>query len=542
MPGTNTATAVISVPNLIKDRAGSIRTLATGCTNQSLSLNTTVSGSLGPGDCTGDTFYADFYQFHATAGTAVHVVLSSSSLGQVFLTIQSSHDGTVLDYSYANGTTSLTYNVPVTDYYVIGVTTLTGTFTAGSYTLSTSTGGGGGSCTAKSLSLNTTVTGSLGSGDCTGDTFYVDFYVFHASAGTNVHINLTSASLGNVFVTVQDSQSGAVLASKSGNGTAVLDYAVTVTNDYFIGVTTLTGTFTTGSYSLSTSTSTPSNGASGVGINLDVVGRLNGTGGTVFKTSVDIANNTNTSTQVDAFFAANIGGQHTELTPFSVTARGLVRQGAGTLAEHSVFHTDDLIDAIRQLGLISQAQEDSGMVGSLFVVFNSPSSGLFDHIGQGSVQARFYSSGFGGTVGVSANGHELTTSEPSSLVGIARDTRAEAGTPQVYTNFFINNEGFAGNGSVVVNPVTIRLTGYLNSTGARAPIQPTYQIGNFETVGISDIFATLGVDNRSEDTLIVFVDIIGGRSAISGESSVNDSETKDPSAAQLRPANWAIGR
>lgn len=530
------------IPSL-QPRIDTIRTLGTGCSYKNLSLNTTVSGSLGPGDCTGDTFYVDFYLFHAAAGTSVHAILSSSSLGQVFLTIQNSHDGTVLDYSYANGTTSLTYSVPATDDYFIGVSTLTGTFRTGSYTLSTSTGGSGGNCTAKPLTLNTTISGNLSPGDCTGDTFYADFYIFHAAEGTNVHITLTSSALGQVFVTVQDSQSGTVLASNFGNGTAVIDYPVPATDDYVIGVTTLTGTFTTGSYTLKTATSSPSSGASGVGINLDVVGRLSGTGGTLFRTSIDIANNTDTSTQVDGYFVANIGGHHTELTPFSITASGLVRQGAGLLGARSVFHTDDFIDDLRAMSLITQSDETSGMIGSLLVVFDSPSSGLFDHIGQGAVQARFYSSGFGGTLGVSASGHELTTTEPSSLVGIARDSRAETGTAQVYTNFFINNEGSVANdGSIVANPVTIRLTGYLNSTGARAPIQPTYTIGNFETIGVSDIFSALGVDNRTEDTVLVFVDIISGRSAISGESSTNDAETKDPSGAQLRPANWALGR
>jgi hypothetical protein len=286
--------------------------------------------------------------------------------------------------------------------------------------------------------------------------------------------------------------------------------------------------------------------ALGVGINLDVVGRLTGSGNTLFRTSVDIANNTNTATQVDAFFDGAIGGVNTDIV-VSVTAAGLVAQGAPgqLLADHAVFHSDDYIDDLKAAGLITQAEEDAGILGSLFVIYNSPSTGLFDQIGQGSVQARFYSSNFGGTIGVSANGHELTASEPTSLVGIARDTTGEANTPQVTTNFFINNEGFAdaGTGNLIVNPVTVRMSGFSNVTGNPLPHTQTITIDSYETVGLGNIYATLGASTAGDgDSIVVFFDIISGNSAISGLSSTNDSATKDPSAAQLRPADWTAGR
>ena len=290
--------------------------------------------------------------------------------------------------------------------------------------------------------------------------------------------------------------------------------------------------------------------ALGVGINLDVMGRLTGSGNTLFRTSVDIANNTNTATQVDAFFDGAIGGVNTDIV-VSVTAAGLVAQGAGQLADHAVFHTDDYIDDLRALGLITQAEENAGILGSLFVIYNSPSTGLFDQIGQGSVQARFYSSNFGGTIGVSANGHELTSSEPTSLVGIARDTTGpppaapEANTPQVTTNFFINNEGFAeaGTGNLVVNPVTVRMSGFSNVTGNPLPHTQTITIDSYETAVLLNIYATLGATTAADgDSIIVFFDIVSGNSAISGLSSTNDAATKDPSAAQLRPADWSAGR
>jgi hypothetical protein len=286
--------------------------------------------------------------------------------------------------------------------------------------------------------------------------------------------------------------------------------------------------------------------AIGVGLNLDVVGRITA-GGTTFKTSVDIANNTTTDTQVDIYFSGTdlAHGTAIDIGPISVSAAGLVSQGADLLAHLSVFHSDDLIDDFRAAGLITQTEEDDGVLGSLFAIYNSPSAGLFDQIGQGSVQARFYSANADGTIGVSANGHELTETEPTSLVGIVRDTvgpPSEAGTPQVYTNFFINNEGFADtSGNIVANDVQVRLTGYSNHTGAKTGQTGLLSIGAFQTIGVSKVFDAVGGNHATDDTLIVFVDIVSGTSAISGLSSTNDAGTKDPSAAQLRPADWATG-
>jgi len=280
--------------------------------------------------------------------------------------------------------------------------------------------------------------------------------------------------------------------------------------------------------------------ASGVGLNVDVVGRIPATG-TLFKTAVDIANNTTSDTQVDAYFSGLIGGSHVDIV-VGITASGIVQQGAAQLAALSVFHSDDFIDDLRAAGYITQAEEGGTILGSLFVIYNSPSAGLFDQIGQGSVQARFYSENDQGTIGVSANGHELTESEPTSIVGIARDTQGEAGTPQLYTNFFINNEGYAASdGSIVANPVTVKLTGYSNSTGLKVGESSTIAIGPFETVGVSKVFDAVHGSHATDDTLIVFVDIVSGNSAISGLSSLNDVGTKDPSAAQLRPADWSAG-
>ena len=280
--------------------------------------------------------------------------------------------------------------------------------------------------------------------------------------------------------------------------------------------------------------------ADGIGINLDVVGRI--PGATLFRTAIDIANNTNTAVEVDVFLDAS--GLDSEKS-FSITENGIVPVGTGLMPDHFVFHSDDLIDDMRAAGLISQTQENGTILGSLFVIFDNPAgTDLFTQVGQGSVQARFYSSNFGGTIGVSANGHELTTTEPVSIVGIARDTIGEPNTPQVTTNFFINNEGYAlQDGTLIHNPVTVKMSGFSNATGLPLPHTFTFPIDEFQTAVIGNVYSTLGANRATDgDSIIVFFDIVTGNSAISGLSSTNDAGTKDPSAAQLRPADWTSGR
>ena len=130
-------------------------------------------------------------------------------------------------------------------------------------------------------------------------------------------------------------------------------------------------------------------------------------------------------------------------------------------------------------------------------------------------------------------------------MGIARDTTGEANTPQVTTNFFINNEGYANatTGDIIHAPVTVTMSGFSNATGNPLPKTFTFPIGDFQTAVVGNIYTTLGANRATDgDSIVVFFDIASGNSAISGLSSTNDSVTKDPSAAQLRPADWTDGR
>lgn len=280
------------------------------------------------------------------------------------------------------------------------------------------------------------------------------------------------------------------------------------------------------------------------GINVDVIGRLTGGGGVLFKTSLDVSNNTTDATRVD-FFAelkdATTGGPLFEVTG-SIANSGVTSPGGGQLLDLSVAHFDDFIDALRVSGGVSAQEEADGLLGSLVLEY----FGFSPALGKASAEARFYStvpagngSFSGGTIGVSANGHEFTDAEPTSLVGIVRNSLGEANTPQIYTNFFICNEGFIDPSSGLTGAtVTLRLTGYSNKDGS---VTGTLSIPSVEwgqTAVVSDVFTALGGNHAKDDTLLVFVDIISGNSAISGLASKNDNLTKDPSAAQLRPANF----
>lgn len=279
------------------------------------------------------------------------------------------------------------------------------------------------------------------------------------------------------------------------------------------------------------------------GINVDVIGRLAGGGGVLFKTSLDVSNNTTDSTRVD-FFA--ILSDAKDGHPIEVDG-SIVNSGAsgpgGQLLALSVAHFDDFIDALKGVpnGLTAQEESD-GVLGSLVLEF----FGFSPALGKASAEARFYStvpagngSFSGGTIGVSANGHEFTDSEPTSLVGIVRNSLGEANTPQIYTNFFICNEGFVDpvNG-LTGNTVTLRLTGYSNKDGSVTGTVNLPALPWGQTAVVSDVFAALHGNHAKDDTLLVFVDIVSGDSAISGLASKNDNLTKDPSAAQLRPANF----
>jgi hypothetical protein len=173
------------------------RKLVPDCTLGSISIGQTVTSAIDTSDCvSSDSHYFDFYQFAGTAGQTVTATVSSADLGSMIVAFQSSGDGTVLAENQGSSPVSVTYLLPTTTTYVIGLGSVN-TLTTGTYTLSLTAsgsgggGGGGGTCQTDPNTLcllngqysvtaswvNTT--GGSGNGTAialTGDTGYFWFF------------------------------------------------------------------------------------------------------------------------------------------------------------------------------------------------------------------------------------------------------------------------------------------------------------------------------------------------------------------------------
>ncbi|MGK2859344.1 MAG: hypothetical protein ACSLFQ_19255, partial [Thermoanaerobaculia bacterium] len=124
--------------------------------------------------------------------------------------------------------------------------------------------------------------------------------------------------------------------------------------------------------------------ASGLGVNLAIIGRLIGSGNPLFITSVDVANNTGTSTQVDFYFDGNdLADGSPIVVDGTITNAGIGAPETGTLRANSNVHFDDFIESLVAAGLVSAEARDHGILGSLFLVVDG-----FDRRGQGSASAR----------------------------------------------------------------------------------------------------------------------------------------------------------
>jgi len=106
------------------------------------------------------------------------------------------------------------------------------------------------------ITLGVPVTGQLDSSDCMLTSSYADFYVFAGVKGQSVTVTYTSADLSPLLGAIQDYSSGTVLTSGNGPSPLVFTYVPPTTTNYVIGVTSLKGTFSTGSYTLLVATTT----------------------------------------------------------------------------------------------------------------------------------------------------------------------------------------------------------------------------------------------------------------------------------------------
>jgi hypothetical protein len=271
--------------------------------------------------------------------------------------------------------------------------------------------------------------------------------------------------------------------------------------------------------------------ASGLAVNLPLVARLIGAGPTLYISTVDVQNNAGAAAQVDWYLSGtNLRTSAAINLTGSISSTGaLVAQGTGgTVRAKSNSHFDDFVDALVQAGFLPASIKDDGFIGSTLFVFNG-----FSKRGQGSATVRFFNSFGGGTIGQALKAHEITAKESQSLVGIARDTRGKPGA-QLYANIFINNEGVTPAGTGAAGAVTVHVQAVANSTGANVGTPLDTQIGPGQTVGISDVLTALKVP-AGEDTVLVYVTVTNGTSAIAGVFAQVDLTTRDGSTTDMTP-------
>jgi hypothetical protein len=274
--------------------------------------------------------------------------------------------------------------------------------------------------------------------------------------------------------------------------------------------------------------------ASGLGINLPLVARLIGAGATLYTSSVDVANNSTLSVQVDFYLdGVDLASSAPISHAGSISSSGaLVAQGAGGLMRaKSNVHFDDFVDSLVQAGLLPANIETDGFIGSVLFVFNG-----FTKSGQGEAKVRFFSALAGGTIGQALKGHEITGAEPQSLVTSLRDSRGKPG-PQLYANLFVNNTGLTPAGAPATGAVGIKIQAYANSSGLAVGTPINTSIGIGQTVGVNDVLHALAVPS-TEDTILVFVTVTSGNAAIAGIQAQVDQTTRDGSVMDMNRADF----
>ncbi len=279
----------------------------------------------------------------------------------------------------------------------------------------------------------------------------------------------------------------------------------------------------------------------GIGVNNPVIGKLTGAGGVEYLTALDVSNNSDTAHIATFVFDGTDVATGIELAPITgnIVDPGEVQGADATtpMDSYSNAHFDDFLAALRDAGQITAQQYQDGVIGSLLVVFLGTSSS-----GEGSSQARFYSSGCGGTIGVSARGQEITSNNPMKLVGVFRDTTGESGVPQLYPNLFLNNVGVTQQGGTPTDTgaITVRLSAYSATNGPGTPLgqKSVGPIDAGQTLTVPRVLDFLGVSSGQFDTILVFAEVTDGQSAIEALAVEVDQTTRDGSSVEMGRADF----
>jgi len=265
-----------------------------------------------------------------------------------------------------------------------------------------------------------------------------------------------------------------------------------------------------------------SSASSGLGVIVPVVGRLQGGGGILYATSLDISNFGTTSATTNFQFRGS-----DVATGDAIVFTG----GIGPEPFHST-HFDDFIDSMATAGKITSTQESHGVIGSLLIVFGGISTS-----GQCSARARFYSRQFGGTIGVALNGHEFNGTETTALIGVFSDTTTSSSLPHLYSNVFLTNLGQYQPTGFVTSDDTVVLTAYAAQNATVVGQPKTIQLGTGRTgsVNLSDLGVPPGAGR-----VIVVAKATAGHGLLLGVGSENDADTKDPSGFDMLAAPPSI--
>lgn len=265
--------------------------------------------------------------------------------------------------------------------------------------------------------------------------------------------------------------------------------------------------------------------APGAGVLMPVIGRLFGSGNVLFTTTLDVANFTGSPVTVHfTFHGADVktGAAISFLDNFA-------NDGGSKIRAFSDVRIDDFIDAMEKKGSISAAQEADGVLGSMVIVFEGvdPNTAAGDQI---AARARFFSSQFGGTIGVSLNGHPFTGRETTAVAGSFSDTRTIANTPQLYSNIFLSNFGQLSNGQFLSSNDTVKIQAFSSATGQPIGTPLTVSLPSFQTLSTS--LSALGVPEGA-GAVIVLAKATSGQGMLLGVGAEVDDGTKDPSGFDM---------
>jgi len=235
----------------------------------------------------------------------------------------------------------------------------------------------------------------------------------------------------------------------------------------------------------------------GFSVDLPIVGRVRGVS-TTFFTSLDVTNNTSSSTDVVFTWIPADG---------SAARSGVLT----SLGGFDNLHVDDFIGALASAGLIASP---NNTFGTLLLTFTNPA---FRNGTEATAVARIYSfvSGTSGaTYGLGYRAPALQTNGAHSLSSIIR------GGGGMVANLGIENVGIDDAGNPDNNPITVQLTFFDPATGTQSGNPSLLTLNPGQVMQLNDV---------TRSNLIAFVDEVAGTAQIRGYVVMKDATTNDGS-------------